>query len=167
LSDSFPKSVDGPDGSGAQMGLELYKGHLDRIDRRSRLRTRVGGLRIHWLGENCLARDSHNVVKGTIWVLSVKTAETEQCRFLVCARPRACVTYFAPATQSMRRSFCGPTKRLRSFAAWVSPYVKTILPNVVGLRVRIAVQQSEIGLYPPGENCCRKSIRRWEFVTRP
>ena len=50
---------------------------------------------------------------------------------------------------------------------WVSPYVKAILPNVVGLRLRIAVQQSEIGLYPPGENCCRKSIRRWEFVTRP
>jgi hypothetical protein len=33
--------------------------------------------------ERARRRDSHNVVYGTIWVLSVKLAETEQCRFLV------------------------------------------------------------------------------------
>src|SRR3984885_2885261 len=32
LSDSFPESVDGSDGLGAQMGLELGEGHFDWIE---------------------------------------------------------------------------------------------------------------------------------------
>jgi hypothetical protein len=81
-------------------------------------------------------------VNGTIWVLSVAPTETEQLPLSRARKASSMCDAFRSRHAVDAALILWTDKAAAIVCGWVSPYVKAILPNVVGLRLRIAVQQS-------------------------